>query len=237
MLRILFESNARRVWFGEGALVSVATHAALIALAVLATTDNSVETRETTDEKVFFLIPPSRSIAPPPQEEVVSWRIPGIGGGNDGFLDAVLDKKAPTEGAIIGKGPDEGRSEKVEIQQQEIAFSDTVITEIEADTAVTRYPESAGPVYPASLIEKKIEGTTYVQFIVDTTGLADVSTFKVLASTHPDFATAVREALPFMRFHPAVLRGHKVRQLVEQPFSFKIVAPTPPAKGEGKPSS
>ena len=237
MLHILFESNARRVWFGEGAFVSVATHAALIALAVLATTDNSVETREQKDEQVFFLIPQNRAPTPPLQEELVSWKIPGIGGGNEGFLDAVIDKKAPTEAAVTGKGPDEGRSEKVEIQQQEIAFADTVITEIEADTAVMRHPDSAGPLYPSSLLEKKIEGSTYVQFIVDTTGFADVSSFKVLTATHPEFTAAVRDALPFMRFQPAVLRGHKVRQLVEQPFTFKIVPPAPPAKGESTPSS
>ena len=238
MLRILLESNARRVWFGEGAFVSIATHAALIALAVTATTDNSVETRDRPEsERVIFMIPPNRSVAPPPQELLLSYHVPGLGGGNDGFLDGIVDKKATTEGPVAGRGRDEGKSEKVEVEQPPVSFSDTVVTAIEADSAVTRYPESAAPAYPPALLEQKIEGSAYVQFIVDTTGLVDTSTFKVLVTNHPDFAVAVREALPFMRFHPAVLRSQKVRQLVEQPFMFKIVPPAPPVPAEIKPSS
>jgi TonB family protein len=93
---------------------------------------------------------------------------------------------------------------------------------------VTRFTESAAPAYPAKLLELKIEGGAYVQFIVDTTGLADTTTFHVISSTHPEFAQSVREALPGMRFHPAILRSRKVRQLVEQPFMFKIVTPPKP---------
>jgi len=61
--------------------------------------------------------------------------------------------------------------------------------------------------------------------VVDTTGLVDTTSFHVISSTHPEFAQSVREALPGMRFSPAILRSKKVRQLVEQPFMFKIVAP------------
>ena len=60
------------------------------------------------------------------------------------------------------------------------------------------------------------------QFIVDTTGRAEPISFKVLRTTHELFAEAVRTALPKMRFIPAELGGRKVKQLVQQPFSFTI---------------
>ena len=81
------------------------------------------------------------------------------------------------------------------------------------------------PLYPAKLLELKIEGGAYVQFVVDTLGLADTLSFRVISTTHPEFAQSVRDALPGMRFHPAILRSKKVPQLVEQPFMFKIIAP------------
>jgi hypothetical protein len=42
---------------------------------------------------------------------------------------------------------------------------------------------------------------------------------------------AVREALPYMRFSAAKIGTMKVRQLVEQPFTFKIATP-PPTPGK-----
>jgi hypothetical protein len=43
-----------------------------------------------------------------------------------------------------------------------------------------------------------------------------------MSTTHEEFADAVRAALPYMRFFPAKVGSKKVRQLVEQEFSFKI---------------
>jgi hypothetical protein len=61
---------------------------------------------------------------------------------------------------------------------------------------------------------------------VDTTGLADTTTFVVLASTNPEFIVAVKNVLPFMRFQPAKIGPMRVRQLVQQQFSFKISGDT-----------
>jgi protein TonB len=67
-----------------------------------------------------------------------------------------------------------------------------------------------------------IEGEVLAQFVVDTTGRAEAGTFKVLKSSHELFTVAVRNALPSMRFLTAEVGGRKVKQLVQQPFTFAI---------------
>ena len=57
---------------------------------------------------------------------------------------------------------------------------------------------------------------------VDTSGMYEHETFKVLKSTHELFTQAVRDALPLMRLTPAEVGGGKVRQLVQQPFIFAL---------------
>jgi TonB family protein len=80
----------------------------------------------------------------------------------------------------------------------------------------------AGMTYPAALRAAKVEGTVLASFVVNEDGLVDLSTFTVLRSSDEAFTTAVREALPGMRFTPAELSGRRVKQLVQQPFVFNI---------------
>jgi protein TonB len=99
---------------------------------------------------------------------------------------------------------------------------DSVLTEFEVDSIVFRYDESAAPDYPAGLLAREIEGSALVSYVVDTNGRATEQSFRVIRTTHPEFARAVREALPGMRFRPALLRGVPVPQLVQQSFAFRI---------------
>jgi protein TonB len=64
-----------------------------------------------------------------------------------------------------------------------------------------------------------------VQFVVDTSGHADTTTFKVLKTNHAMFTTAVRQVLPDLTFTPAEIAGRKVRQLVQMPFQFSLGRP------------
>ncbi|MGQ0539385.1 MAG: hypothetical protein ACT4R6_10590, partial [Gemmatimonadaceae bacterium] len=59
--------------------------------------------------------------------------------------------------------------------------------------------------------------------VIDSTGVADVATFAVMETTHREFTNSVRSTLPHMRFRPAKIGPRRVRQLVQQLFSFKIV--------------
>ena len=83
-------------------------------------------------------------------------------------------------------------------------------------------PGAQGPQYPDMLRTAGIEGTVLAQFVVDTTGRAEMSTFKVLKSDNDLFSNAVKNALQRMRFLPAEVGGRKVKQLVQQPFQFSL---------------
>lgn len=84
-------------------------------------------------------------------------------------------------------------------------------------------PNSAGPVYPDILRQAGVEGEAVVAFVVDSTGRVDLGTFRVIRATHELFVISVKNALPRMRFIPAELDEKRVRQLVQQPYSFAIV--------------
>lgn len=78
------------------------------------------------------------------------------------------------------------------------------------------------PKYPAALRAAHVEGEVQAQFVVNENGEADPSTFKVLMATNELFSAAVRSAVPEMRFSAAEVGGHRVKQLVQQSFQFKL---------------
>jgi len=89
--------------------------------------------------------------------------------------------------------------------------------------------------YPDVLRAANVEGEVLAQFVVDTLGIADMSQFKILKSTHDLFTAAVRSALPAMQFSPAELDGHKVKQLVQMPFQFNLSQDMTPRRVRGEP--
>jgi protein TonB len=78
------------------------------------------------------------------------------------------------------------------------------------------------PRYPEELRAANIEGVVHAQFVVDTTGKADLGSFKAKQTTHEAFVKAVKEALEQMTFSPAEVNGRKVRQLLDMPFAFSL---------------
>jgi outer membrane biosynthesis protein TonB len=102
---------------------------------------------------------------------------------------------------------------------------DSVFTELDVDSVVVRSQSSAAPAYPLDLLSKHVEGAVIARYVVDTTGFADTTSFELVSATNPAFIRSVLDALPYMRFSPAKIGVHKVRQLVEQSFAFRIAPP------------
>lgn len=94
--------------------------------------------------------------------------------------------------------------------------------EFQVEKQVSPLPNQSAPVFPAMLRSAHVEGEVLAQFVVDRDGVADMSTFKVLKSTHILFTNAVKAALINLRFSPAEIGGRKVRQLVQMPFQFNL---------------
>jgi protein TonB len=76
------------------------------------------------------------------------------------------------------------------------------------------------PRFPEHLRLAELKGEVRAEFVVDTTGIPDTTSFKVLESTHGLFTAAVKTVLPSLRFAPAERGGKKVKQLVQMPFKF-----------------
>jgi TonB family protein len=78
--------------------------------------------------------------------------------------------------------------------------------------------------YPDSLMNARVEGSVTLQARVDTNGLVDRATIRVLKSTHPGFEAAAVEMLAGTRFRPAYRNGSPVAALVEMPIKFEIAS-------------
>jgi TonB family protein len=94
--------------------------------------------------------------------------------------------------------------------------------EFQVERHATQIPNTGELKYPAPLRDAHVQGEVLAQFIVDTLGHAELSSFKVIKSSHDLFAQSVRDALQQIQFTPAMLNGQKVRQLVQKPFYFTL---------------
>jgi TonB family protein len=94
-------------------------------------------------------------------------------------------------------------------------------SESQVDRAV-QVTRAAIPRYPDALKSVNIQGEVMVRYIVDARGRVEPGSIEVISATHKLFADAVRTALLNSRFRPAEAGGQPVRQLVEQPFIFKL---------------
>jgi protein TonB len=74
--------------------------------------------------------------------------------------------------------------------------------------------------YPPELYSTSVSGSVLAEFVVDTTGSIEQETVSIVASSHPLFSAATIKALQNAHFAPAVKGGVRVRQVVQQPFSF-----------------
>jgi TonB family protein len=94
--------------------------------------------------------------------------------------------------------------------------------DFQVDRSVRPVSGSRGPTYPEELRAQAIEGEVLAQFVVDTNGTVLEGSLRVLRSTHAEFEAAVRRAVPQLLFSPAIKDGRNVRQMVQQPFHFRL---------------
>jgi TonB family protein len=214
---------------GTSVTISVLLHAALISASVVSTLPEPGVPPGSLANRVYYLPPPNRVPAQRATRETIHYiALAPIGEGNGFGLPATRADRKATAVRDLDFG-DSGRDSATSVDLAAYTGTDSVFTLVDVDTAAKRLAESAAPKYPKELLEKRVEGSTLVQFVVDTTGFADTTSFRVVTASQPEFAKAVREALPQMRFASARIGDSKVRQLVELPFTFNIATPPPTA--------
>jgi TonB family protein len=94
--------------------------------------------------------------------------------------------------------------------------------EFQVEKQAKPLPDNPPARYPDVLRAAGVEGEVLAQFVLNPDGTPDMNTFKVLKSTHDLFTESVKASLPTMRFEPATVGGHAVRQLIQMPFQFSL---------------
>jgi len=231
----LIESRAAKQKRGLGTLTSVVVHAVLISAAVFGTLHASQTLEKPKAEKVDFVkvkkdVPkPKDEPKPPPPQAVVKApppkgfqvltapiKIPDV------LPDIDLSKSVTNAADFSGVGVAGGVAKGVVGGTPQSVNSDQPLYSFQVEKQVQLVPGQPSPNYPDVLRQSGFEGEVMAQFVVDTTGRADMSTFKELKSSHKLFTDAVKQILPRYKFFPAENGGRKVPQLVQMPFDFNI---------------
>lgn len=214
------------------AVLSVAVHTVLIGAAVVATAAPDIQRREIPEVSIArFLAPPNRAGGQTAQQEQLKFVALA-----EPAARVLGTKLLPAEERAPEPQRESGVFQHTAEARPEITGPDSVFTVLEVDSAASRYAWSAAPAYPAAMLEAKREGFVKAQWVVDEAGYADTASLTIVDYTSQEFAKAVRDALPFMRFSPAKVGAKAVRQLVQQEFAFRIsivmIAPGAPKKPE-----
>jgi protein TonB len=232
MFTQLVESKPARKRSSTGTAVSFVAHYGLILVVIYTSAEAADVDSRPREEKIIFEAlkktepsekPPSEPeliVAPAPPKTVpvltAPIEIPNT-------LPEIDLRNAPTDPTAYSGKRNPGFSGGTQTEAEPAPRADKDYFASEVEKPVVQAPNSAAPAYPDVLRQAGVEGEALVSFVVDTLGRVDLATFKVIHTTHDLFAAAVKNALPRMRFIPAETSRGRVRQLVQQPFSFAIV--------------
>lgn len=233
MFNQLIESQPKKQKMAGGTLFSIVLHVVLGVLAVIATANAGIKKDDNKAEKINFVemkkeAPKPKEPPPPPKDVVMKAPPP------KGFqvLRAPVDipikipeidlsKKVTNEEDFSGKGVKGGIAKGV-VGGTGIVDPNQTYFEFQVEKPVVQVPGTASPRYPEVLRSSGVEGEVQAQFEVNAEGRAVPATLKILKSSNDLFSSAVRNALPNMRFYAAEVGGKKVRQLVQQTFQFRL---------------
>jgi len=230
MFNTLLESRAPKQTTVGGKFLSASLHALLIWGAVVATANAGQRVREAREQATRYLEVSKPKVPEQPQAQRSDIALANV---VRGFQLLIAPVDIPSEIPAIDLTHAVTRAEDFSGTGTPGGFANGVSAMLPADPGQTYFdyevqkpvvqaPGSAAPRYPEILKSAGVEGEVLAEFVVDSTGRAEPSSFKVLKTTHELFALAVKNALPGMRFLAAEVNGRKVKQLVRQSFVFAI---------------
>jgi protein TonB len=232
MFGVLIESRARRQRRTGGAVLSAASHLAIVG----AVTAFSVRgpARPAPPEKpivvrVVYPNDPPRPRIPTPSRSTGSTstiaapairviEVPVVTPvGLPSIQPAIT---APSDTVIFG--PPGGKSPRIGGDPAGEPQGDGSSGEWRGNELAMRIVEQSKPRYPEMLRQAGVDGSVLIRFTVDTLGRVDAKSVIVLQATHELFANSARAALAGFRFRPAEVNGRRVPALAEMPFEFKV---------------
>ena len=233
MFSRLPESNAVRQRRTGGFVVSTVVHVLVIALAVHATMLTATPRPHVDAPVLIYTAPPeptpttTRAPVPRPTTAAPTAAAPTIPDLPSPVITPDVPSTLPAIDATILDGREEfGRPTPMSGPETTGGSPNVTggppLTAAFVEKVVVAIPGTATPRYPDMLRQAGVEGDVHAQFVVDTLGRVEQGSVRVLDTTHDQFAAAVRTALARARFKPAEVGGNKVRQLVEQTFTFRI---------------
>jgi outer membrane biosynthesis protein TonB len=228
---LIESSDKRRKSFWQS-MFSAILHGAVIFGAIKATQGVAEEIRDRPiDTTLVFLKPPEATPPPPepPKQEMVVAANPPPKGFQTIVPPDVIPKDIPpvdlntkpfNASDFTGKGVEGGISSGIVGGTGPVEVKADVFMSSQLDDPAVPISQPA-PRYPPVLQSAGIGGSVDLQYIIDTTGHAEPSSFKVLEKTHDAFVAPAKEAIAKSVFRPAKFKGAVVRQLVNQRITFK----------------
>jgi periplasmic protein TonB len=234
MFNQLIESKPKKEKMAGGTVFSIVLHTILIGGAVYATARAGIKDEKTKAEKIQFVEmkkepPKPEPEKPPPPKEVVVKPPPPKGFQvlrapvkiDIKIPEIDLSKAVTNENDFSGKGVKGGVANGV-VGGKAVINDNQTYFEFQVEKPAEMLSDSPKPRYPSVLESSGIAGEVQAQFVVSSSGKADMDTFKVLKSTNELFTQSVKSVLPRMHFSPAMIGGKPVNQLVQQSFQFAV---------------
>lgn len=221
-------------YFSAGS-VSTVVHAAIVAGLAVATVQARSPAVLFADTTLVFIAPGNRPEPPKEEERPVDPRVLVAGTAFRGFQTIAALAEIPTTIPPVdlaqrfdprdysGVGVEGGLADGIPIDPSQMPASYVFAENLtEEPPEMLRTPELA---YPSVLLAAGVEGAVRLQFIVDTLGLVEAGSIRVLSSTHLGFQQAALDLARRAVFRPARVGGRAVRVLVQMPVNFSLTRP------------
>jgi protein TonB len=233
MFSTLLESKRVRQKSTMSTVLSAIFHGLAVAGVVYATAKEYIKEEQIDEEANFVQVEQKPPEPPPPEVEVVKQEMKTDAPPPKGFQTLTAPIEIPTvipeidltakvtnELDFSGVGVKGGIAAGIEGQKGVV--SEQSYYQFEVEKVARMAPGNAPPLYPNILRATNQVGKVMISFVIDTSGKADMSTFKVVEATNTLFVEEVKKVLPKYNFIPAEIGSRKVRMHVQLPFDFVL---------------
>ena len=227
----LIESRKKRdfrTMLGNSA-ASMVFHAIAITLAVYATLHAGQQVAEKIHQVTMTMAEPEKPKQEPPKEQVAQVAPPPKGFQTLSIPTTIpVDIPPPSQNSNFNAADFSGVGVEGGVSSGVVGGTGPVVTDQPyLEAVVEERPEAIlstciPPRYPAMLQQAGIQGTVLAEFIIDTLGRVERSSFRIVQSSHPLFDQSAREAIMSCRYKAGRISGRAVRVRVQQPVNFNI---------------